>query len=323
MKAVQISRHGNPADVVELVDVPEPSHPGAGEVLIQMLYSPINHYDLRTLRGVVPGPALPRRTGSEGVARIVSVGDQVGHVEPGDLVHLPIGFFGWQERLVVPAEPLFALPRDADPKQLAMVRVNPPTAALLLSEMVELKAGDWIIQNAATSAVGRSVIAFARKRGYRTANIVRRQDAVKEIEAAGGDIVLLEQENLPAIVKEKTAGVHIPLGLDGVGGMSTALVSGAIGNGGTLAIYSAMSEKPGVANQLDILFRDVRVHGFWLAYPRLHQSGHFASAVRESAELIGNGQINTPIAAVYSLNDVAKALNHSQSERGKIMLRLG
>jgi NADPH:quinone reductase-like Zn-dependent oxidoreductase len=42
-----------------------------------------------------------------------------------------------------------------------MLAINPPTAELLLSEFVDLKSGDWVVQNAANSSVGRWVIAFA------------------------------------------------------------------------------------------------------------------------------------------------------------------
>jgi NADPH:quinone reductase-like Zn-dependent oxidoreductase len=44
--------------------------------------------------------------------------------------------------MVISANALFALPPNADPQQLAMLAINPPTAALLLSEYVTLKPGE-------------------------------------------------------------------------------------------------------------------------------------------------------------------------------------
>jgi len=61
--------------------------------------------------------------------------------------------------LVPPAAGLFRLP-EADPQQLAMLGINPPTASLLLDEAPDLKPGDWVVQNAA--GVGRSLVAVAR-----------------------------------------------------------------------------------------------------------------------------------------------------------------
>jgi NADPH:quinone reductase-like Zn-dependent oxidoreductase len=60
MKAVQISRHGLPLEVVELIDLDEPPSPGPSEVLIEMLYSPINPFDLRIMRAIASTPCCYR-----------------------------------------------------------------------------------------------------------------------------------------------------------------------------------------------------------------------------------------------------------------------
>lgn len=321
LKAIQITRHGEPADVLEIIDLPEPGAPGAGEVLIEMLYSPINPFDLRIVRGIVPGPALPSRLGSEGVGIVLAVGEAVSNVAAGDRVHVPLGHFAWQERLVVPAKSLFPLSATAAAQQLAMLRVNPPTAALCLSEFVDLQPGDWVVQNGGTSAVARGVIAIAKARGLRTVSIVRRPEAIDEVRAAGGDIVLLAGEGIAAAISEAIDGAQVKLGLDGIGGPSMAMVSGAISPGGTLVVYSAMSLQPGVANQLDIIFRDISIRGFWLAYPRIHVSGAFDAAVREGAGLIAEGKLHVPIAAVYPLSELREAVMHA--DRGpKVLLKL-
>src|SRR5713101_6245647 len=104
--------------------------------------------------------------------------------------------------MVISADGLFALPRDADPRQLSMLAIHPPTAALLLSEYVNLKPGVWVVQNAANSAVGRWVIAFAKTRGLKTVNIVRRPELVPELQAIGGDVVVVDS---PDASKEITA----------------------------------------------------------------------------------------------------------------------
>jgi NADPH:quinone reductase-like Zn-dependent oxidoreductase len=96
------------------------------------------------------------------VGRILRVGPGVKTVKTGDRVVVPLSSFAWRERMLIPAEGLFALPTQADPQQLAMLGINPPTAALLLSEFVSLKSSDWVVQNAANSGVGRWVIAFVR-----------------------------------------------------------------------------------------------------------------------------------------------------------------
>ena len=78
-------------------------------------------------------PRLPLTPGTEGVGRVVRVGAGVSHVKVGDRVLLP-GPGTWRARFRVPAKALFALPAHVDPRQLAMLRVNPPTAFLMLHE---------------------------------------------------------------------------------------------------------------------------------------------------------------------------------------------
>jgi NADPH:quinone reductase-like Zn-dependent oxidoreductase len=56
----------------------------------------------------------------------------------------------------------------------------------MLSEYVDLKPGDWVVQNAANSGVGRAVLAIGKERGLRIINLVRRKEVIAEVEAAGG-----------------------------------------------------------------------------------------------------------------------------------------
>jgi NADPH:quinone reductase-like Zn-dependent oxidoreductase len=129
--------------------------------------------------------------GAEGVGKIIKAGTGVRHVQPGDRVLLP-GPGCWRERFRAPAKQVFALPGGVDARQLAMLRVNPPTAYLMLHQFVAPKAGQWAIQNAANSGVGHCLIRLARLAGVKTVNVVRREALVAPLRAAGGDVVLTD-----------------------------------------------------------------------------------------------------------------------------------
>jgi NADPH:quinone reductase-like Zn-dependent oxidoreductase len=166
MRTVQLTAYGDPIEVLKLVETPEPEAPGPNQVLIGVEFSPVNQSDLLLARGIYAHrPALPTVIGNEGVGRVLDVGPGVDNIKIGDRVVAPLSSFTWRERMVVPARGLFALPPGADPQQLSMLAINPPTSALLLSEYVDLKPGEWVVQNAANSGVGRWVIAFAKTRG--------------------------------------------------------------------------------------------------------------------------------------------------------------
>src|SRR6267378_2655892 len=155
MRAVQLTAYGNPVEGLTHVEIPAPDAPGPNQVLVGVEFCPIDPSDLLLAKGVYAlRPALPTVIGNEGVGRVLDVGPGVRNVKVGDRVLPPLSSFTWRERMVISADGLFALPPDADPQQLAMLAINPPTAALLLSEYVNLKPGQWVMQNAANSGVG-------------------------------------------------------------------------------------------------------------------------------------------------------------------------
>ena len=54
MRAALIKAFGEPTEVLELADVPEPSRPAAGEVLVGVEYAPINMNDLYLTQAAFP-----------------------------------------------------------------------------------------------------------------------------------------------------------------------------------------------------------------------------------------------------------------------------
>ncbi len=103
------------------------------------------------------GDSSSRRAvlGNEGVGLILAIGTGVANVEAGDRVLLPLYSNTWRERVVVPAAGLVPLPPEADVRQLAMLRINPPAGALMLSEYVDLRPGDWVLQNGNSAQFAR------------------------------------------------------------------------------------------------------------------------------------------------------------------------
>jgi NADPH:quinone reductase-like Zn-dependent oxidoreductase len=322
MYALQISSFGEPSDVLELVKLPDPHDPLANEVLVAMEYAPINGSDLLTIRGQYGRlPSLPTGLGFEGVGRILSVGEEVDDLKVGDRVLLPSSSPSWREKVILPSTGLVPLPHNADPQQLSMLSINPPTAALLLSEYVELKPGDWVIHNAGNSGVGRSVIAFAKDRGLRTVSLVRRQELIDELVAAGGDIVLVDGAEISARVAQATGNAKVALALDGVGGEAMLSLSSCLSPGGTLVLYSAVSSKPGLASFVDLVFRNVTIRGFWLANPAFRASPKVVEAIKTGARLMAEGKLHMPVAATYPLVAAKEAIAHAQ-RGGKVLFKL-
>jgi NADPH:quinone reductase-like Zn-dependent oxidoreductase len=318
MRAVQLTAYGDPIEGLKYVDIPEPDGPGRNQVLIGVEFSPLNQSDLLLARGIYgTRPALPTVIGNEGVGRILAVGAGVENVKVEDRVVAPLSSFTWRERMVISANGLFALPADADPQQLSMLAINPPTATLLLSEYVYLKPGDWVVQNSANSAVGRWVIAFAKARGLKTVNIVRRPELVPELKAIGADVVVVDSPDVSKVIKEAVGRAELRLALDGVSGPATGVLASTLSPHGTLVSYAAMSAGPMSISPLDVIFKPLTVRGFWLGHPE--STAKSAPAVAQAAEMIASSRVRIPVEATYPLASIKEAVAHAL-RGGKILL---
>ena len=317
MRAALIKAFGEPTEVLELADVPEPLGPAAGEVLVGVEYAPVNMNDMNDLyviQGAFPvRPSLPSIVGNEGVGRVLAVGGGVEHLTLGDRVLVPLYAFSWRERLVVPAASLFSLP-EADPQQLAMLGINPPTASLLLDEASDLKPGDWVVQNAANSGVGRSLIAIAKARGIKTINLVRRPELIPELQAIGGDLMVVDEDGALDRIRAAIGTGRVPLAVDGVAGKSSATIAAALSEHGIFVVYAYMGGGPVAINPFDLIVKRVIVKGFFLNHPDI-------AALRETVPLVASGAIQLPIAATYPLSSLREAVLHAQ-RGGKVLLDL-
>jgi NADPH:quinone reductase-like Zn-dependent oxidoreductase len=315
MKALQFDEFGAAEKVLKLADLPEPGSPGPGEVLVEMLYSPLNFHDLLRIGGYVAPPPLPAVAGNEGIGRVLAAGEGVAHVAAGNVVVLPLLLGTWRERLIAPAAGLAPLP-DGDLQQYSMLGSNTPTAGLALSEYVPLAQGDWVIQSAGNGGVGRNVIALARHRGYRTASIVRRPDVTGELTAAGADVVVIDGPDAVAQIAAATGHAPIRLAIDGVGGQVTGKLIELLAPGGTLVSYKAS------LSEIDEDGRGARkgITAEFIFAGAFDYAAKIAPVITETVPLVQSGALRVPVAAVYDFIDIADAVAHLE-RGGKILLR--
>jgi NADPH:quinone reductase-like Zn-dependent oxidoreductase len=324
MRQARYTRRGPvPQDVVEAVEFTLPP-PEAGQVLVEVMAAPINPSDVLTLTGQYGSlPPLPAVGGNEGVGRVVEAGPGVTGLKPGQSVLLPVGSGTWTTHMLADAKALVALPEGADFQQLSMLSINPPTAALLLSDFVELQSGEWVVQNAANSAVGGYLVQLAKARGLRTVNVVRRESARAPVEALGGDVVLLDGDDLAARAREATGGARIALAVDAVGGMATEHLAQTLTPGGTVVNYGAMGGEACALSPASLIFRDIRLRGFWLArWFREADADARRKLFAELVTLIASGRLRAQVQAAYGIDEIRQAVAAAASgERsGKILV---
>src|SRR5260370_37621568 len=257
--------------------------------------------------------------GTEGVGRVVAVGADVTHSRQGAGTLVPFLHPAWAERIKTDAPWLRPLP-PGDINQFAMMGVNPPTAYLLLTDIVKLPHGSWVIQNGANSGVGRATVAIAKSLGLRTVNVVRRDEGVAEMKALGGDGVLVDGPDLAKRVADDTANAPITLALDGVSDTSPMNLMSCLSESGVLVSYGGTSRKPIVVHPGSFIFQKPTIRGFWLLY--WYQSAKpddITAMFDHLSPLIAAGTISTPVAATYGFDHVSEAVTKAAQSGGKVL----
>jgi NADPH:quinone reductase-like Zn-dependent oxidoreductase len=323
MKRAVLERYGPPEEGVRCLDAPDVGAPGPGEVVFDVLAFPINPADVSMCRGSYRlRPTLPATPGAECLGRVTAVGAGVPHVRPGDLV-INLQRENWAQRRRVNGDDVIAIPAGIDPWQGAMLRINPPTALLLLSDVVALKPGDWLIQNVANSAVGRLVIRLARARGINTVNVVRRESLFGELQALGADVCVVDGPDLAETVKAQTGGAPVRLGLDAVSGRATARLSSCLAEGGVVCHYGSMTGEDPVMARSGLTGGGQMLVGFILGRALATRSlAQVRALYADLGEQVLKGVLSAPVEKVYPIEEIQAALAHAQrTERsGKILV---
>jgi trans-2-enoyl-CoA reductase len=322
-RSARYHRTGDPVEVVQVDDVVL-ANPGPGEVAVAMLYAPINPADLNMLEGKY-GEArpLPDVPGNEGVGEVVSLGDGVASDWLGRRVL--VDREAWRETGRWKVGDLLTVPGELEPRQASMLRVNPPTAWRMLHDFVPLQPGDWIVQNAASSGVGRAVIEIARHHGWKTLNLVRRPEIARELLALGADAVVVDGPEVAAEARAVLAGAAPKLGLNAVGGSSATRIAGMLGAGGTMVTYGAMSKEALKIPNGFLIFRDLKFRGFWLTrWLRGADTRAREEMFGQIFRLASAGLFAPRVAAELPLAQIkeAVALAAGGGGGGKVLLRL-
>jgi len=323
MKQILLDRYGPPEDGLRCADVPDVGAAGAGEVVFEVLAFPINPADISFCRGTYRlRPDLPATPGAECIGRVAAVGEGVTHVKTGDLV-INLQRENWTQRRRVKGDDVIAVSEGIDIQQGAMLRINPATALLLLTDIVPLSPGDWIIQNVANSAVGRLVIRLARQRGIKTVNVVRRESLFGELKALGGDLCVVDGPDLASAVKAQTREAPIRLALDAVSGRATARLSACLADGGVVCNYGSMTGEDPVMSRSTLISGGQSLVGFILGRALSTRAlAEIRAIYTDLGQQVAKGNLSAPVEMVYPIEDIKEAVAHAQQgERsGKILV---
>lgn len=319
VQLIGYKRYGNPFEVLNLEEK-EAEVLQEQMVRVKLLASTIQPSDMGKIQGTYGRLApLPAIGGREGIGEISEIGSGVKHLKVGMRVRIPEDLGVWQSEVVVPAENLIVVPQSLPVEDAVQSFINPTTAWRLLTDFVPLRPNDWVIQNAATSCVGRCVIQLAKHWGYKTINVVRDLAVMSELEKLGADVVctLDDLKN----VKDLTHGEQPKLGLNSVGGEYALKLIKSLDTHATLVTFGGMVGEKVRFPTRELIFRDIQLRGFWMdAWMRTHSPLEVRTCLQNIWNLMQRKELVLPKTVSFPLNQWRQAIEMATEQSQKKVL---
>lgn len=321
MRSISYSRFGDPADVLDLVerDMPQPA---PGQVRVRLLLSPVHNHDLMTIAGKYGvKPALPSVPGTEAVGVVDALGEGVSNLMVGQRV-MGGASAAWADYYLANAAQVIPVPDSIDDATACQLISMPLSAKILLADL-DVKSGDWIIQNAANGAVGKLINQFAGAVGVHVINLVRRDAGVAEMSDLGiANTVSTQAADWREQVAAITKGAPIVRGLDSIGGEGPEALLSVMAERSQLISFGNLSGQKIALSSDTILFKQAVVRGFWMA--RSNAGGEaIGKAIGELVTAAATGKLKLAVDGIYGLDEARAAMRASgePGRKGKVAIR--
>ncbi len=323
--AIRFNQFGAPKEKLENVEVMT-SEMKAGEVRVAIKHAPINPADINFIQGTYGvRPELPTTPGVEGSGEVLE--SNADGIQLGDKVIFINRVGTWQEEAVCSSELLYVVPKNLNlpSEQAAMLKVNPMTALRLLEDYADLSPGDYVVQNAANSGVGQSLIQVAKQLGLKTINLVRREGLEAGLLELGADHVLIDNADVVAKIRDICGENSPKLACNAVGGDSAFRLMNAIAEQGHHVTYGAMSLRSIKVPNKFLIFKCITLHGLWVTkWIGANDKATVDDAYTQLAEWVDAGKLTQSIDTIYPLTEIKSAVEHAMQgkKNGKVMLKM-
>jgi NADPH:quinone reductase-like Zn-dependent oxidoreductase len=310
MIALQHARFGDPAEVVQAVDIPVPQ-PREDQTVLRMVRSPIHNHDLATIRGVYGyKPKLPATGGSECLGTIA--GKRFALMTHGT----------WADEVIANTAALVPVPDSIDDDRACQLLAM-PLSGVVLFDQLRTQPGMWIAQTGANGAVGKLLMLLAQKHGVNIVNLVRRDGAAEELRKYGAQhIIVTAHDGWQKRAHALTNDAGFSRIVDSVAGPESLELQRLLAQDGELVVFGALS---GAAIKLDpglMIAQESVVRGFWMnTWMQRASEGDRVDAMQRVFALALGDELALPVAGVYPLRDAAQALRAAQEpgRGGKIL----
>ena len=327
-RIVRFHQYGDPGVLkIEDVDVPPPA---ADEVQIEVKSIGLNRAEVmfRT-HAYMQEAQFPSRLGFEAAGIVKAFGASVSGFKKGDAVSLipPTDVARWGtygELANLPARNLVKHPRNISFEEAAASWMQYVTAYGALIEQAKLCTGDFVIVTAASSSVGIAAFQIAKSVGATIIATTRTRSKRQALAERGADhVVVTDEEDLVARVREVTGGVGARVVFDPVGGPSFIPLTESMSHGGILLVYGALSTEPTPFPQFTVLGKSLTLKGYLNGEITTNE----AALERAKAFItkgLASGQLKPVIARTFPFEQIQEATRflESNAQVGKVVVNV-
>ena len=339
-RAIVQSKYGAPEKVLRIAKRPLKSEQlGVDDVLVEVIARPIHHGDIQILSALPQaGPVAPipegtlRVPGFEGVGTIVRLGTNAKgarRLSEGQRVAFFPAAGSWGEYAVVRYSSLLAVPNEIPDQIAAQMLINTITASVLIkaghnSLKTPITPPVYILQNAASSGVGRLLTQVALGRGMRPIRLVRSRQSAEKLQSAlpGPPVYSTSDSNWKEQVREALGGYRLEVAFDAIGGKAIDDLAEIVDDGGTIINYGSLGSNTGT-NIYSLIPNNVALKSVsimnWFRLTQDEKQKDFELALN----LAKDHPALFEVAHEYEFADFQKAIQHvcSPGKTGIVLLK--
>ncbi len=246
MRAWQVPALGEPAEVMQLVELPVPE-PGPGQVLVEVWAGALNFADVLLARGHYQDrPELPFTPGLELCGLVVAVGEGVSPHQVGErvigTVTLPHGALA--THAICAASEVMPAPPGLDDVHASAMHIAYQTAWFALYRRAALRVGEHVLVHAAAGGVGSAAVQLALAAGARVIGVVGDAGKVEAARRLGcGTVIDRSTTDVREAVLKATDGHGADVVFDPVGGEAFEVSTKVVAFEGRIVLVGFASGK--------------------------------------------------------------------------------
>ena len=322
MRAVVCNELGPPS-LLRIEARPEPE-PGPGTAAVAVEAAGVNYVDALFVGGQYQiRPPVPFVPGTESAGTVLSVGEGVTSLAPGDRVLVSAGLGGFASRLVAAESSMARIPDALDSARAATFTQSYSTSLYALRERAGARAGQAVLVLGAGGGVGLAAIGVARSLGCRVLGVASTEEKRQAALAAGAEAVVdPAAEPVKDAARAWAGGTGVDIVVDPVGGELAEPALRALGDSGRYLVIGFASGTIPALPLNQVLLRNRAVLGIdWGIWAMQHATEQRA-LLDDLLAMVEKGTLDPVHPARYPLDDVARALEDLLGRRtvGKIAL---